>query len=100
HKIDEICFDPFDNPFAQEGQDKKNRAPARSLPETGLVPKILDEQPVADLIALPLKPAVQALETLRVRDALRQNRFNQKKAAAQLGLTYDQFRGIKKRLGI
>jgi psp operon transcriptional activator len=100
HKIDEICFDPFDNPFEQEGQDEKNRAPARSLPETDPVPKILDDLPVADLLALPLKQAVLALETLRVRDALRQNRFNQKKAAAHLGLTYDQFRGIKKRLGI
>jgi len=100
HKIDEICFDPFDNPFAQEERDEKNRAPGRSLPETDPVPKILDDSPVADLLALPLKAAVQALETLRVRDALRQNRFNQKKAAARLGLTYDQFRGIKKRLGI
>jgi psp operon transcriptional activator len=31
---------------------------------------------------------------------LKKNRFHQKKAAADLGLTYDQFRGIKKRLEI
>jgi transcriptional regulator with GAF, ATPase, and Fis domain len=52
------------------------------------------------LTTLPLKAAVQALETLRVKDALKQTRFHQKKAAALLGLTYDQFRGIKNRLDI
>jgi psp operon transcriptional activator len=100
HKIDEICFDPFDNPFEQTGQGAKNRETARPLPETGPMPESLDGQSKADLWTLPLKKAVQELETLRVREALRQNRFHQKKAAARLGLTYDQFRGIKKRLGI
>ncbi len=55
---------------------------------------------MADLMALPLKTALQALETLRVKDALKETRFHQRKAATLLGLTYDQFRGIKKRLGI
>jgi psp operon transcriptional activator len=100
HKIDEICFDPFDNPFEQTGQGAKNREPVRPLPETDPMPESSDEQPMADLWTLPLKKAVQVLETLRIREAMRQNRFHQKKAAAQLGLTYDQFRGIKKRLGI
>ena len=87
HKIDEICFDPFDNPFAQEERDEKNRAPGRSLQVTHQLQKIVHDSLVGSLLALPLKAAVQALETLRVRDALRQNRFNQKKAAARLGLT-------------
>jgi psp operon transcriptional activator len=64
------------------------------------MPETAKEHPLADLMTLPLKSAVQALEALRVKDALKQTRFHQKKAADRLGLTYDQFRGIKKRLGI
>ena len=50
------------------------------------------------LLELPLKSAVLTLETHMVSKALETCRFNQKKAADLLGLTYDQFRGIKKRL--
>jgi psp operon transcriptional activator len=105
HRIDEICFDPFENPFEQpdfEHPDKKRLAenPVRDLPEGVQTPETGQDPGMADLMTLPLKTAVQALETLRVKDALKQTRFHQKKAAALLGLTYDQFRGIKKRLGI
>jgi len=41
-----------------------------------------------------LKRAVKRLERHMVQTALISTQYNQKKAAALLGLTYDQFRGI------
>ena len=100
HRIDEICFDPFENPFRFSKKERKATAPDRIRPETVEMPEALKDPPVAELMTQPLKTAVQTLEILRVKDALARTRFHQKRAAAQLGLTYDQFRGIKKRLGI
>ncbi len=99
-KIDEICFDPFEDPFKDPEKAKKPGEPARTRPEMVQMPEPVADPPVADLMTLPLKAAVQTLEILRVKDALKRTRFHQKKAAAQLGLSYDQFRGIKKRLEI
>jgi psp operon transcriptional activator len=100
HRIHEICFDPFENPFGHPDKEMKPKGPARDFPEWVQTSKSVEDQSVGHLTTLPLKAAVQALETLRVKDALKQTRFHQKKAAALLGLTYDQFRGIKNRLGI
>ena len=56
--------------------------------------------PMAELAGLPLKKAVLALERFRLSQALTAARFNQKQAAANLGLSYDQFRGLKKKHGM
>jgi psp operon transcriptional activator len=105
HRIDEICFDPFENPFehpgfGHPGKERQAENPVRDLSKEAKTAETVQDPSVADLMTLPLKTAVQTLETLRVKDALKQTRFHQKKAAAHLGLTYDQFRGIKKRLEI
>jgi psp operon transcriptional activator len=100
HRIREICFDPFENPFGHPDKERKTKDPARDLPERVQTSKSVQDQSMGRLMTLPLKTAIQTLETLRVKDALKQTRFHQKKAAALLGLTYDQFRGIKNRLGI
>jgi psp operon transcriptional activator len=100
HRIREICFDPFENPFGHPDKERKTKDSARDLPERVQTSKSVQDQSMGRLMTLPLKTAIQTLETLRVKDALKQTRFHQKKAAALLGLTYDQFRGIKKRLGI
>lgn len=44
-----------------------------------------------------LKEAILNLERQMLQDALGAARYNQKKAAAVLGLTYDQFRGLKRK---
>jgi psp operon transcriptional activator len=44
-----------------------------------------------------LDEAVGAMEIRMLRRALQQTRFNQKKAAAVLGLTYDRLRGLMRR---
>lgn len=53
--------------------------------------------PEQDLREQPLKDAVALLEKYRLVSALESARFNQKSAARNLGLTYDQFRGLKKK---
>jgi len=47
----------------------------------------------------PLKSAVQSLEIRMIQQALQTARYNQKKAAVLLGLTYDQFRGLRRKYG-
>ncbi len=47
-----------------------------------------------DLTGKPFKEAVRDFEIQLVKKALTRSRFNQRKAARQLGLSYDQFRGI------
>jgi transcriptional regulator with GAF, ATPase, and Fis domain len=40
---------------------------------------------------------VAQLQLERLRQALRATRFNRRRAASRLGLTYDQFRGLMRR---
>lgn len=78
--VEEITFDPFDSPYR----------PARPVPApAGAVP----EQEPPSLLTRPFKEALEELEGQLIRNALEQTRFNQRKAARLLDLTYDQFRG-------
>jgi psp operon transcriptional activator len=79
--IRDIVFDPFQSPYTDQVDDAR---PVRSdtvSEEEGLVTK-------------PLETAVWELKVRMLEAALRQARFNQKKAAELLGLTYHQFRGL------
>ena len=49
---------------------------------------------LSDLMARPLKEAVWGLKVRMLENALKKAKFNQKKAAQLLGLTYHQFRGL------
>ncbi len=51
----------------------------------------------ADPPAVSMKRAVQDLQFRMLESALGRSRYNQRKAAALLGLTYDQFRGLYRR---
>ncbi len=72
--VHEIQFDPFLSAFAEKVQ----RA-------------TLSNEPVP--LETGLKTAVEDLERRMVEAALEKAKFNQRKAAQQLQLTYDQFRG-------
>ncbi|ACY18348.1 sigma-54-dependent transcriptional regulator [Haliangium ochraceum] len=50
--------------------------------------------------ALPLSERVDAFERALCKDALERTRYNQKEAAALLGLTYDQFRQRYRKYGL
>ena len=78
--VDTIVFDPFASPYEHPGEH------AVSSPD--------DSGPVTEPRVQTLAEAVRDLEIQRVRDALERARFNQQKAAALLGITYHQFRGM------
>ena len=42
---------------------------------------------------------VALLEKQRIREALTEHRYNRRKAATRLGLSYDQFRGLLRKYG-
>ncbi len=83
-RITEISFDPFHSPYEER------------------VPPVKEDQPRDEpalkkstyLLNKPLKEAVWQLKADLLEEALKEAKFNQKTAAALLGLTYHQFRGL------
>ena len=73
----EIIFDPFDSPWRPGNQSENKKPETLSLPD----------QPY------DFKNAIQNEEIRRIKNAMEQCRFNQKKAAEFLGMTYHQLRG-------
>ena len=83
-RISEIVFDPFLSPY-------ENKTPEI---ETGGSTAGAASSNLSDLMARPLKEAVWGLKVRMLEIALEKSKFNQKKAARRLGLTYHQFRGL------
>ncbi len=85
--ISEIGFSPFD------------RAPAvKRLPEKAS-DKEDEEVSLEDLMTKTFDEAVSELKVRLLRRALRRAKYNQRKAAGMLGLTYHQFRGLYRKYG-
>ena len=84
-RIEAIELDPFRSPFSSPPKAKGSQA-EKSPP------------PVAEadnnLKSSTLEEAVWDLKVRMLEDALGRSRFNQRKAADLLGLTYHQFRGL------
>ena len=75
--IVDIIFDPFNSPWRPGGSGAKNKPEPLSLPD-----KPYD-----------LKQSIQDEEIRRIKSAMELCRFNQKKTAEFLGMTYHQLRG-------
>ena len=86
NRIDHVEFEPFRSPY-DEGMSEP---PALN---TAAPPSV----EAADTPSGPLKDAVRDLEIRMIGRALTDSRYNQKKAAKRLGLTYDQLRGLLKK---
>nr|WP_321496025.1 phage shock protein operon transcriptional activator [uncultured Desulfobacter sp.] len=112
--ITRIDFSPFASPFdplpgpgtslIEPAEHRTVLAPA-DVTSTQNTEKVLASHedtvlPTEELAGLPLKEAVLVLERFRLSQALITARFNQKQAAASLGISYDQFRGLKKKHGM
>jgi psp operon transcriptional activator len=82
--ITEIVFDPFSSPYQIKQPEKETADASQEKTSAGS----------GDLMARPLKEAVRNLKIQLLENALHQAKFNQKKAARILGLTYHQFRGL------
>ena len=89
--ISRIVFDPFppDRPLSGPELEEK---PARvSAPDQ-------DDRPAVSFDR-PLSEQVRNLEVRLIREAMKEARYNQRKAAQLLGLTYHQFRGLYRKHG-
>ena len=82
--IDNIIFDPFYSPYTETSSGAKTHLSSESE----------ESYDVTELLAMPLKEAVWELKVWMLEIALENARYNQKKAAHLLGLTYHQFRGL------
>ncbi len=98
-EIRQIDFNPFVNPYQGEEQSEDaqgahdiNSSPAGKGGRISPDPE--GNALLKTLLASPLKKAVAALEAHLVLTALETAKYNQRKAAQSLGLTYDQFRGL------
>jgi psp operon transcriptional activator len=83
-KISEIIFDPFYSPYERQAPELK--------PDSPDTDRRTSEQ--SNLMVKPMKEAVWDLKVQMLEKALAHSKFNQKKAAKLLGLTYHQFRGL------
>jgi psp operon transcriptional activator len=84
--ISDIDFDPFRSPYREKVVLEGAREKKSTVSEGGSPPRKRIDKPLAD--------AVRELELDFLRIALKDAKFNQKKAARVLGLTYHQFRGL------
>ena len=91
--VNDIVFDPFESPY------RPIKPPAHAEKPKKVEPPQTAE-PVDESRAGSLPEAVENLERKMINQALEASRFNQKKAAEQLGISYYQFRRIMKRLAI
>lgn len=87
-EIDDIPFDPFDSPW----RPRAPRAPAEAPPAPAPVPAM---PAVAHTPRLPFdfRAEIERIEIDWLQAALQQARFNQRKAAELLQLSYHQLRG-------
>lgn len=80
--IEKIDFNPFNSPYPEVAE-------IRPEADTDTIPVDSQEE-----INRSFKDAVRTLEAKLVSQALTAAQYNQKKAAALLDLSYDQFRGL------
>ena len=80
--IHEIAFHPFQSPYSIEEKESEEK------------PIKKEEIPTESLLNLPFKDGLAELERRYLKMALKKARYNQKKAARIMGLTYHQFRGL------
>jgi psp operon transcriptional activator len=84
--IAEIVFDPFSSPYPSKPPEVQRRAVNEGAGKTS--------PGLDDLMSKPMKEALWELKVRMLERALTRAKFNQKKAAQLLGLTYHQFRGL------
>ncbi|CAN0585136.1 unnamed protein product, partial [Ectocarpus sp. 12 AP-2014] len=94
HAIAQLVIDPFDSPWPLDAPsshvERNTTAPEQRLPAP---PPPHSESP-------DLREAVDAYELQLLLKGLARNGHNQRKAADDLGLSYDQIRGLVRKHGV
>jgi psp operon transcriptional activator len=81
--IADIVFDPFRSPRGEHSPPKGEGSTVEAV-----------TTPIDTLMDKPFKEAVRELEIRLLQRTLQKTKYNQRKAAQALGLTYHQFRGL------
>ena len=84
--INDIVFDPFRPPFEGDMEPDTARAEEPTSLTKAAFPEMRMDKPFSE--------AVTELEIGLLKSALKKVKFNQRKAARMLGLSYHQFRGL------
>jgi psp operon transcriptional activator len=95
--VEQIEFDPFASPYRPRTTLPSSNAPAFVQPIAAEPVAAADAEP---RFPLDFEQAVAEFETRLLRGALDAARYNQKKAAELLGLTYHQYRGQLRKYGL
>lgn len=91
----DIVFDPFESPFRPPAKTNRRQAVQPNQPPVTSDKK--DSEPCLPDGPFDLRSQVADFEKKLFSHALEENRFNQRAAAKQVGLSYDQFRhGLRK----
>ena len=93
--IHQIVFDPFVSPYEVPGQKpislSKEISESKEIPD---ITTVANNNTTHDITEGSLPAARDALEISMLKTALESARYNKKKAAKQLGVSYDQLRGL------
>jgi psp operon transcriptional activator len=93
-EIERVVFDPFVAPYAPIGEELPENTLVAGEQESGEQSAKIADAPPAVSLAQPFTESVTQFELQLLRKGLKDARFNQRKAADLLGLTYHQFRGL------
>ena len=98
--VEQMEFDPFASPYRPKSLLPSSQAGA--IVPAAVVVKPAAEQPIdrAPNFPLDFESEVAEFETRLLKGALDAARYNQKKAAELLGLTYHQYRGQLRKYGL
>ncbi|WP_353217146.1 phage shock protein operon transcriptional activator [Sandarakinorhabdus sp.] len=102
--IGQLVVDPFESPWRPQSAHAPKQGPAPAPPQRAAAlapaPQVSDAQPPAPHNVSDLRGAVAAYEKQLLESALDRHRHNQRRAAAALGLSYDQLRHALRRHGL
>lgn len=92
-----LVFDPFDSPYRPKEAIGRPQTAAQERPDDE---ELQDTGPHAPALPCDLRAEVRAHEKRLIESALESVKFNQRRAAGALGLSYDQLRHAIKKHGI
>ncbi|MBT4287618.1 MAG: phage shock protein operon transcriptional activator [Deltaproteobacteria bacterium] len=98
YNINTVVFNPF---FAVLGNEI-TKVPIKENKISQNEDDFKDQSIVSmgNLLQMDYKSATWELQKILIRQALKQSHYNQKKSAQILGLSYDQFRGVYKKMSL
>ncbi|MFA5937914.1 MAG: phage shock protein operon transcriptional activator [Sinimarinibacterium sp.] len=92
--VERIEVDPFESPYRPRTKAGAAESATRSVPEPAQPPAATGAASPESASPADFETAVAQFETRLLRRALDEARFNQKRAADLLGLSYHQLRGL------